>query len=102
ANKLYHLIKVVKSNDVPFEDVRATFGFSEIKLCPAYNNFMTMVDKMNDLVLEVQRLGAALHQRDVVHAKRRLKLRILEKIVQYDIRNCITLQVVNNTVAIAI
>ena len=50
----------------------------------AHHHVVAVIDEMLDQIAHRQHLGTAVHQRDIVHCKRSLQRRILEKRVQHD------------------
>ena len=85
-------VDVVERDEVALENVGAGFGLAQFELRPARDHFALEVEVVANELEQRQRLGHAADQRDGVVAERALKRRVLEQLVQRDLRDRIALQ----------
>ena len=61
-----HFIEVIQRDEIPFKNMRSLLRLRQFKLCSADDYLMTMFYKMNNQILQVQRLGSSFYKSDIV------------------------------------
>ena len=102
TNQCDDFINVVKGNDEALQDVRSLLCLPQIVLRPTHHHFVAMLDVVSHHLLEIQQFRTTLHQRDVVHGERRLKLGVLVQLVQDHVGDGIALEFVDDAHAVAV
>ena len=92
ADQRDHLVEVVERDQVAGEDVRALLGLAELVLRAADDDLALVVEVVADELEQRQRPRDAVDERDGVVAERRLERRVLEQLVQGDLRDRLALE----------
>ena len=92
ADELDDLVEVVERDEVALEDVRARERLPKLELRPPRDDLALEVEVVTDELEERQRPRHAVDERDGVVAERRLERRVLEELVQRDLRDRLALQ----------
>ena len=87
-----HRVEVVERLQVPLEDVRAALALAQLVLRPARDDLALEVEEVRDQLEQRERARDAVDERDGVDAERRLQRRVLEELVQRDLRDGVALQ----------
>jgi hypothetical protein len=69
-----------------------SFAAPEVELAPLHHHVVPVVDEVLEQLLQVHDPGHAVVQRQHDDAERRLHLRVLEQLVQHDVRDGVPLQ----------
>ena len=85
-------VDVVERDEVALEDVRARLGLAQLVLRAAGDDLALEVEVVRDELEQRQRLRHAVDERDGVVAERRLQRRVLEELVERDLRHRVALQ----------
>jgi len=85
-------VDVVERDDVALEDVRAALGLVQLVLRAADDDLALEVEVVPDELEQRERLRHAVDERDGVVAECRLQRRVLEQLVECDLRNGVALQ----------
>ena len=80
----------------------ALFGFGHIEAGAAGNHLFAVLDEVFYQVLEVQQLGTAVDEGDIVHRKTRLQLGQLEQFVQNHIGHHVVAEHIHHTDAVLV
>src|SRR5581483_7736442 len=113
AHDLDDFVDIVERDPIAFEQMRALLGFAQIVLRTPRNDVASVRDKMLEQLFEGKHLrlerhravGARLadrHEREHVEPETRLQRRMLEKLIEDDLRRCRFLQLDNDAHAFAI
>ena len=92
TDQLDDLVQVVERDEVALEDVCAGERLSQLELRAASDDLPLEVEVVADELEERQRPRYAVDQRDGVVAERRLQRRVLEELVERDLRDGLALQ----------
>ena len=92
ADELDDLVEVVERDEVALEDVRAGERLPQLELRAPRDDLALEVEVVADELEERQRPRHAVDERDGVVAERRLERRVLEELVQRDLRHRLALQ----------
>ena len=85
-------VDVVERDEVALEDVRAALRLAQLVLRAADDDLALEVEVVRDELEQRQRLRHAVDERDGVVAERRLQRRVLEQLVERDLRHRVALQ----------
>ena len=85
-------VDVVERDEVALEDVRAGLGLAQLVLRAARDDLALELEVVTDELEQRQRPRDAVDERDGVVAERRLQRRVLEELVQRDLRHGVALQ----------
>ena len=85
-------VEVVERDEVALEDVRALLRLAQLELRPARDDLALEVEVVADQLEQRERPRHAVDERDRVVAERRLERRVLEELVQRDLRNRVALE----------
>ena len=85
-------VDVVERDEVALEDVRAGLGLAQLVLRAAGDDFALELEVVPDELEERERARNAVDERDGVVAERRLQRRVLEELVERDLRHRVALQ----------
>ncbi len=85
-------VDVVERDEVALEDVRAGLGLAQLVLRAASDDLALEVEVVRDELEQRERARDAVDERDRVVAERRLQRRVLEELVQRDLRHRVALQ----------
>ena len=86
------LVQRVERLDQSAQDVGALLGLVEQVLGPADDHFDLVRDVQAHQLVERERAGHAVNDREHVGAERRLQLRVLVEVVEHDLRHGVTLE----------
>ncbi len=92
TDQLDDLVEVVERDEVALEDVRARERLAQLELRAAGDDLALEVEVVADELEERQRPRHAVDERDGVVAERRLQRRVLEELVERDLRDGLALQ----------
>ena len=92
ADELDDLVEVVERDEVALEDVRTGERLAQLELRAPRDDLALEVEVVADELEERQRPRDAVDERDGVVAERRLQRRVLEELVQRDLRHGLALQ----------
>ena len=87
------LVDVVKRDDVAIEDVSALLGLLQFEARPALDDFLLMLNVVEEHLLQGKHAGHTVDERQHDHAETHLQLRVLVQLVQHDLGQRILLQV---------
>jgi hypothetical protein len=82
-----HLVDIVLRDQQTQHDVQPLLGLLQIEARAAHHHVVPVLDEVADHVAQVEQVGTAVHQRDVVHGERRLQRRILVKRIEHHARH---------------
>ena len=102
ADQPDRLVEVVEDDREAFEDVGARLGLLQVVGGAADHDFAAELEEVPQHVLQRQRLGAAVHQREHVHAEGALQRRLLVELVQRDVGRRVALQLDHDAHALAV
>ncbi len=77
--------------------MRTILSFFKLELGSTHHDFVPMLHKIVDDILQVQKFRPTIDKRDIVDTERGLKGRVLVQHVEYNIGNGVTLQNINDT-----
>ena len=92
ADQLDDRVEVVQRGQQAEEDVRPRLLLGELVLGAADDHLALVGDVVVDDRAQVQRARHVVHERDHVHAERRLHRRVLVQLVQRDLRDRVALE----------
>ena len=92
ADERDDLVEVVERLEVALEDVRARFLLAELVLRAARDDLALEVEVVRDELEQRERARHAVDKPDGVVAERRLERRVLEELVERDLRNGVALE----------
>ena len=92
ADQRDHRVEVVERDQVALEDVRALLGLAQLELRAARDDLALVVEVVADELEQRQRPRHAVDERDGVVAERRLQRRVLEELVERDLRDRVALE----------
>ena len=92
TDQLDDLVEVVERDEVALEDVCARERLAQLELRAAGDDLALEVEVVPDELEERQRPRHAVDERDGVVAERRLQRRVLEELVERDLRDGLALQ----------
>src|SRR5581483_6844584 len=85
-------VEIVERDQVALEDVDLALETAQLVLAAARDDLALEVEVVREQLEQRQRLRHAVDERDGVHTERRLQRRVLEQLVERDLRNRIALQ----------
>ncbi len=85
ANDIDQLIQILERDQISFEDVRAGFGFIQIKFSAPLDDRQSVFHINTERLLEGKSARLAIHQREQVHAERALHGGAFVQIAQDDL-----------------
>jgi hypothetical protein len=91
-NECDHLVEVVECDQVALEHMRPLLRLAQLVLRPAHDDRPLELEVVADELEERQRLRHAVDEGDRVVAERRLERRVLEELVEDDLRDRVALQ----------
>ena len=92
ADERDHRVEVVERDQVALQDVSALLLLAQFVLRAARDDLALEVEVVRQELEQRERARYAVHERDRVDAERRLQRRVLEELVQCDLRDGVTLQ----------
>ncbi len=92
ADQRDHGVEVVERDQVAAQDVGASLGLAQLELRAARDDLALEGEVVRDLLEQRQRLRDAVDERDGVVAEGRLERRVLEELVQRDLRHRVALE----------
>src|SRR4029077_7926712 len=92
ADERDDLVEVVERLEVALEDVRARLLLAELVLRAARDDLALEVEVVRDDLEQREGARDAVDERDVVDAERRLERRVLEELVERDLRDGVALE----------
>ena len=92
ADQRDHRVEVVERDQVAAQDVRARLGLAQLVLRAARDDLALEVEVVRDQLEQRERPRDAVDERDGVVAERRLQRRVLEELVQRDLRHRVALE----------
>jgi hypothetical protein len=87
-----HGVEVVERDQIALQDVSALLLLAQLVLCAPGDDLALEVEVVRQQLEQRQRPRDAVDESDGVHAERRLQRRVLEQLVQCDLRHRIALQ----------
>ena len=92
ADQRDHLVEVVERDQVALQDVGALLGLPQLVLRPPRDDLALVVEVVPDELEERERAWHPVDERDGVVAERRLQRRVLEELVERDLRDRVALE----------
>ena len=92
ADQCDHRVEVVERDQVALENVRALLELAQLVLRPPRDDLALEVEVVRQQLEQRQRAGHAVDERDGVDTERRLQRRVLEELVERDLRDRVALQ----------
>lgn len=99
---LYDFVDVLYGNHKALEYVCAVFGLAELEFCAAGHHFAAVIVESLADFFEVEGLGSAVYEGDVVDAERRLHRRELVELVEHHVGIGIRAQGYDNPHTVAV
>ena len=96
ANNLHDFVDVLRCDSQTFNDVEASCSLLQIELRCTRNHIEAVVNVDLQKILERKELREVIDECQVINAKRRLELRVLEQVIQDNFTNCITAEFNHN------
>ena len=96
------LVQVVEGDLQALEDVRALLRAREVELRPPADDLAPVGDVVLEHLLEAERLGLAVDERQHVRAEARLKGRVLEELLHDRVRRAVALHLHHDPHAISV
>ena len=92
ADGVDHLVDIVLRDQKTQHDMQPLLGFLQVEARAAHHHVVPVLDEVADHVAQIEQIGTAVHQRDVVHGERRLQRRILIERIEHHARHGILLE----------
>ena len=102
ANDDDDVVEMIERGQVAFENVLALFGLGQEVGGPATNYVHAVINKMSDGLDETQLLGLSVDHGEQDHAEAFLHLRVLEKLIEHELRLAATLELDHDAHAVAV
>src|SRR5574338_44426 len=97
-----HLVQVVEGDLEALEDVGPLLGARQVELRPATHDLAAVGDVVLARILQAQRLGLAVDEREHVGAEAGLQLRVLEELLHDRVRGAVALHLDHDPHAVSV